>query len=192
MLGGRDLRAMRPLDQARRRALLGQEPRAASPFTLEDVVGLGLFARGLSLKGEQARAQIGAALQQVGLTHLAQRRISEVSGGEARRTHLARVMVQVWEAENCLLLLDEPTTGLDLVHLEALERAVAGFAARGGSVVIAAHDLGWARRTGQQAIIVADGRIGGQGPVGDLLTPQALAPIYQVEAYLVQRALAVG
>jgi ABC-type Mn2+/Zn2+ transport system ATPase subunit len=109
------------------------------PATVRDVVAMGRFPR-LGLFGRFRaidRAAVLRALEQTNMAHLAQRHISALSGGQQQRAFVARAIAQEPE----LLLLDEPTTGVDAETEEALRRVVRELVARGLPVIMTTHDL---------------------------------------------------
>lgn len=145
-LGGDDASALSPAVLARRRAWLEQQPTCAWGLTAAEVVALG-------------GPDVGGALAQVGATHLHDRTITELSGGERRLVHVARCLAQLGAPKGKVLLLDEPDAGLDAAHRQKLAEALRGFADAGGSVVVATHGEGWGKGEGEQG----DGRRGDRG-----------------------------
>ncbi len=125
-LGGDDAGTMSSAELARRRAWLEQQPSCAWSLTAAEVVALG-------------GPDVGGALAQVGATHLHDRPVSELSGGERRLVHVARCLAQVGLPKGKVLLLDEPDAGLDAGHREKLARALRAFADAGGAVILATH-----------------------------------------------------
>jgi len=170
-LDGCDLSRWSAADLARRRAVLPQDVPLAFAFTVREVVGWG--AR--SLPPRTADRLAAQALAAVEAAHLADRPVPVLSGGERRRVHLARALVQCRAAEGPgrapVLLLDEPTAGLDLA---------ARLARDGYAVAAVLHDLDLAATYADLAVLMADGRIVGAGAVGDVLTPARVAAVYRV------------
>lgn len=145
-LGGRDARTPSPASLARRRAWLEQQPSCAWALTAAEVVALG-------------GPDVGGALAQVGATHLHDRPISELSGGERRLIHVARCLAQLGAPRGKVLLLDEPDAGLDAEHRARLAKALRAFADAGGAVILATH--GAIGLEGAREVRVRDGGIGG-------------------------------
>jgi iron complex transport system ATP-binding protein len=142
---------------------------------------------------------VARALEATDTAALAERPVAEISGGERHRVHLARALAQ----EAPLLLLDEPTAGLDLAHqlqaLDLLRSIVDG----GRGALVALHDLSLAARRCDRMILLAEGRIRADDGPAAVLTPEMLARVFRVEAevrldgagrpYVLPRApLAVG
>lgn len=158
-LDGRDPSAAPAAWLAARRAYLEQSPSCAWGFTALEVASLG---------SEPAAAT--AALETLGLSALAGRRIDALSGGEQRLVHLARCLAQLDGGHARLLLLDEPTAALDPGRAAALLAATERAAARGIAVVMATHDLGPAAACDRVAVL-AGGRLVAVGPPSATLVP---------------------
>ncbi|MFD7698899.1 zinc ABC transporter ATP-binding protein AztA [Streptomyces caelestis] len=120
------------------------------------------------------RATVDAAMERMGVTGLAARQLGELSGGQRQRALIAQGLAQ----ESDLLLLDEPTTGLDPEAREHMTTLLTELAADGVTVVHATHDLD-AARAADACLLLREGRLAGRGNPGRLLTPSALAQVWQ-------------
>ena len=122
------------------------------------------------------------ALGRVGLDHLAERGVFDMSGGERARVLLARLFA----TRAPLLLADEPTASLDpdaqLMTLELLRAE----AARGGGVVVTLHDLGLAARACDRLVVLEEGRVAANGPPEQALTAEVLGRVFNLEGSLIQ------
>jgi iron complex transport system ATP-binding protein len=193
-LNGRLLRNWTPLQRARLRAVLPQQESLRFGFTAEQVVALGRYA---SPQHGPARERqiVREALQLAGVADLAPRKYPSLSGGERARVQLARVMAQVWEApqepalgRDRYLLLDEPTASLDLAHQHGSLLQARCFAASGVGVLAVLHDPNLALRYADRTTVLDGGRVVGQGPTRELLTPELLQRTYGVGIELLQTA----
>ena len=148
--------------------------RPASSFTLPiraaDVVAMGRFASlGLLRRpGKEDRTLCHEAIERMGVTPFAQRPLLELSGGQQQRTHLAQALARRAD----VLLLDEPTAGLDPNGRETFARAVAEERARGGAVAMATHDLGDAENA--DVVVLLAGRVVAIGRPDEVLTDDHL------------------
>ena len=170
-LAGRPIAAYERRELARAVAYLPQERAVHWPLAVIAVVALGRLPHDDADAGAVSRAL--AAMDVAGL---AERPVSQVSGGERARVLVARALAQ--EAD--LLIADEPTAGLDPAHALALFACFEGLAAEGRSVVVALHDLSFAARFAHHVILLANGRIAAAGPPADVLTPRHLEPAFGV------------
>ncbi len=181
---GTDLAAMQPRERARVVAVVPQDSRLAFDFTAFEVVLMGR-APHLGLLGlESARdhAIARAAMRRTDVEELSARPFSNLSGGERQRVVLARALAQ----EPRLLLLDEPTVFLDLKHRLAIYEMLGRLNREAGlTVVIASHDMDLAARYCDRIVVLHRGGIAGDGPPGDVLRPELLREVYEVEAQVI-------
>jgi len=174
-LGGADPRTLTSRDRALRAAYLPQRPQSIWPISVEHLVALGRYAYGAApdqLSGAD-QAAVDAAIQACALESLRSRRMDEISGGEKARAHLARALAQ----HAPLLMLDEPTAGLDPAQALAVAQIMRGHAAR-GAVVFSTHDVALAARTADRILLLCEGRVIGEGAPEIALTPEALETAY--------------
>jgi iron complex transport system ATP-binding protein len=182
-INGRSLVELKPWQAAAMRAVLPQAASLSFPFTVREVVGLGLTnARPGILPGEEHNLP-ERALSRVGLAGYGGRLYQELSGGEQQRVQLARVLCQVWapvfEGEPRYLLLDEPVSSLDIKHQLAIMRIARDFAARGGGVVAVLHDLNLTAMFADHVVAMHRGRVAAAGPAGELLTDDLLETVFE-------------
>lgn len=177
-LNGQDCAALRPWELAARRAVLPQAATLAFPFTVAEVVRMGLT------NGKHAaRADlIARALDEVDLPGFGGRLYQELSGGQQARVQLARVRVQVWTPVEAgsprWLVLDEPVASLDIAHQIAVMRILRRFADGGGGVVLVLHDLNLAAMVADRVWLMQDGRILHAGSAAEVIGGPALAEAY--------------
>ncbi|MEZ4454448.1 MAG: ABC transporter ATP-binding protein [Nannocystaceae bacterium] len=178
-LGGRPLRSLPPGERARLLAYLPQATSLAHDLRADEVVMLGRtpFLGRFAGPRPADHAAVRRALATVGADALAERPVSTLSGGERQRVMLARMLA----TEAPLLLLDEPTAALDVGHALSFLGLCRELVGGGATIVAVLHDLGLARRHADEALLLGDpdGAVA-HGPVASVLTPAALAPIFQV------------
>lgn len=184
-LAGRQL-AHWPLQvRARHIAVLPQASSLNFPFTVAEVVALG---RSPHSSGKAIdTAIVTAALAAMDMTHLRDRLYTHLSGGEKQRTQLARVMAQIWRAEDAgtrLLLLDEPTASLDLGHQQQLMQRVREFAAGGAAVLMVLHDLNLALGFADRLLALHHGGVIADGPAAEVLSAELLRHLFGASAEL--------
>jgi iron complex transport system ATP-binding protein len=189
-LGGAPLASLTRREIARRAALLPQESPVELPLTVREVVALGRLPHLGRFEAERAEdgEAVARALEATDTAALADRPLTELSGGERHRAHLARALAQ----GAAVLLLDEPVAGLDLVHqlraLELLRATVDGGPGRGA--IVALHDLSLAARYCDRILLLEGGALRADAAPAQVLTPETLARVFGVRAEI--RADAAG
>lgn len=194
LYGRRNLHSLKLAERARLRSVLPQRPHIAFGFPVRSVVAMGLHPHGLSARQEPGHHIVVGALEALDLLSLADRPAFALSGGEEQRTHLARTLAQVEAAlvagVRPLLLLDEPTTGLDYRHQDALVRLLRGLASRGVTIMASLHDIALARDLADHVLLLADGRLWAEGAPAEALTPPHLARCFGLEERAARRLAA--
>ena len=153
-------------DARRRQAMVFQRPVMLRRSALDNVV-YALDAAGVEGAGRVARE----ALAEVGLSHLARRPARVLSVGEQQRLALARA----WALHPEILFLDEPTASLDPSATREIEAVIRAFDAAGTKLVMATHNLGQARRLGDEVIYLHQGRVLERAPVDKFFAQPATA-----------------
>lgn len=171
-------------ERARHLAVLPQASNLTFPFSVREVVEMGLMPLSLS-RADGSRA-VRMAMEEADCLPLAERNFPSLSGGEKQRVHLARVLVQLHQAEKApLLLLDEPVSAQDLGQQHNILGLAAHLARQRGITVMAVlHDVNQALRYSMRCLVLGDGYVVADGLPGDVLTPEK---IEQVWGYRPQR-----
>lgn len=133
------------------------------PATVDEVVSAGLLSQ-RRLFRRVDHASVGEALERVGLTDLRSRPVANLSGGQHQRVLIARALVSHAE----LLVMDEPTAGVDHENTVALAELLGSLVADGTTVALVAHDLGPMRPFVSRAVVLSDGRVTYDGPCEQL------------------------
>jgi iron complex transport system ATP-binding protein len=168
---------------ARRVSFVPQATRVEFPFTAEEVALMGRapHASGL-LESAHDRDAVYDAMHATDTLHLRTRDFRSLSGGEQQRVILAAALAQSPEA----LLLDEPTTYLDLRHQVSLYRILRELCGRGILVVAVTHDLNLAAAYADRVIVLSAGRIVGDGPPAEAFQSDRLRSVFDVPAELLR------
>jgi iron complex transport system ATP-binding protein len=181
LVSGRDPYAMTGREAARLVAVVPQDVIPAFSYSVLEFVLMGRTPY-LSRWGSGSSddwAKVRDAMTAVGVQHLADRSMTELSGGERRRAVLAQALAQ----DAPVLLLDEPTTHLDIRHVVELHRLVRELADERGTAVLAVlHDLTLAAGVCDRIVAMADGAIVREGRPRDVVTPDLLRTVYGVAA----------
>lgn len=170
---------------ARQLTLLTQSPRAPAHLSVYDLVSYGRFPfrKGLSALRAADHQAIARALSLTHLEALAQREVATLSGGQRQRAWVAMALAQ----ETPLLLLDEPTTHLDMGHgLELLELLKSLNQTQGRTIIMVLHDLNNASRYAHHMVALASGKVAAEGTPKEVMTRANLRRIFQVEADMIQ------
>ena len=179
MVDGRDASGMTPRQLARQVAVVPQDTVIDVPFTVSQMVMLGRYAH-WGLWGQESpedRRIVVESLVRAGAGDLVDRPLAELSGGERQRVVIARALAQ----QGRVLLLDEPTSHLDISHQFDLYRLVRDLACEGQAVLMVCHDIFLAPMFADAALLMSVGRIHSSGPAAQVLTRPNLASVYGVE-----------
>jgi len=186
---GDDLLSLPPMTRARYLAVVPQAVALPPAYTVWETVLMGRtphlnFLGQVSERDEQIARR---ALEKVDALELAERRVGELSGGEQQRALLARALAQ----STPILLLDEPTSNLDLhFQVSFLETVCALAHGEGLAVLIALHDLNLAARYADRAALLVDGRIRAAGTPRQVLTPELISDAYHLPVQVVPHPFA--
>ncbi len=184
LLDGEAIHRMPSKELARTLGLLPQSPIAPEGITVADLVSRGrhphqtLFSR-WTRKDDEA---VDSALSDTKLLELAERSVDELSGGQRQRVWIAMALAQQTE----VLLLDEPTTFLDISHqIEVLDLLTDLNQSRGTTIIMVLHDLNLAARYADHLVAIAGGRVHISGRPEDVLTEENVRQIFGLESRIV-------
>ena len=183
---GKALREWPALIRARHLSVLPQASQLSFPFNAQEVVSLGLTP--LSISQREGREQVRSYMQQCDCWQFAERSYLSLSGGERQRVQLARVLLQLSQAEQVpLLLLDEPTSAQDLGQQHnILNLAKQLCEEKNYGVVAILHDLNQVIRYCQRCCLLQAGKITHEGPPTDLLSNDVVEAHWQYRPERVQ------
>lgn len=177
LLGGKSVLKMGYRELARRMAFVPQEEHVPFRFLVRDIVMMGRMPHSDGLldtaEDEEAARE---AMTLAGCHDLADRAITELSGGEKQRVLVARALAQKAK----VLLLDEPTSHMDIGHQVQIVRLMRRLASSGFTVLAAVHDLNLAVLLADSAALIAGGRVALSGPCQEVLNSPVLDEVYQV------------
>ena len=172
-LDGIEIKEISRAGLARRRGVLAQHTDVAFPFTVGEIVRLGLTVNAAATTQAKAAAFVDAALRKVDLQGFAGRRYDALSGGERQRVQLARVLCQIEAPKGQegarWLFLDEPVASLDIRHQLHIMTLARRFADEGGGVIAVMHDLNLAAMYGDHIVALKSGRIVADGAPTDIM-----------------------
>jgi ABC-type cobalamin/Fe3+-siderophores transport system ATPase subunit len=184
LLDGRDIHALRTTDVARRLALLPQQQRIPAGATVTDLVARGRFAHQGILRrwSPEDDAAVAAALTETRLGAVADRPVDALSGGQRQRVWIAVVLAQATP----LLLLDEPTTYLDIAHQMDVLETVRRLHRSGRTIVAVLHDLAHAARFATRVVAMRDGEVRAHGTPAEVFTAEILQDVFGWPCHVVE------
>jgi len=186
VVGDDEVPSLSARETSRRVATTPQSTDVAFEFSVEEVVRMGRHPH-VSRFGTDGSDAVERAMERADVTRFADRRISEVSGGERRRVLLARSLAQ----ETPVLLLDEPTASLDVNHAVTTLELVRSLVDEGKTAIAAIHDLNLAGRFCDEVVLLDDGRVVASGTPAEVLTEENVESVFGAQVH-VGRDVATG
>ncbi len=179
-LCGDSLKSLDRSEIAKRATMVPQDTHIDFAFTAREIVAMGRTPYLGRFRPESAndKEAIARAMRETGISGLAERLVTELSGGEKQRVHLARAIAQ----ETRVILLDEPTANLDLTHQFEALTLVREFTRAKGGALAAIHDLSLAARFCDRLLLLSEGQIVASGCPGEVITESNLALHFDLHA----------
>ncbi|MGS2744125.1 ABC transporter ATP-binding protein [Halomonas sp. LS-001] len=181
LLEGKPIQSWSARAVARRLALLPQSPEAPMGLSVRDLAGYGRHPWRQAFQGSAPgdRATVDRALALAGMTSFADRMLGSLSGGQRQRAWIAMALSQ----DTDILMLDEPTSFLDMAHQVELMQLVERLnAEEGRTIVIVLHDLNQAARIAHRMVVLNQGSIAADGKPAEVMTAQMLRQVFGVES----------
>ncbi|HEX3115294.1 MAG TPA: ABC transporter ATP-binding protein [Bradyrhizobium sp.] len=184
-VGGEALSSLSLRQRARRFAYLPQGHVMHWPLPARDIVALGRYPHGATNPARLTPGDADAvlrAMQATDVMEFAERRVTELSGGERSRVALARVLA----VEAPVILADEPTSSLDPRHQLDVMKTLRAAADDRALVIVVTHDLGLAARFADTVLVLSDGRLVSQGAPAEALSERVMGEVFRISAYRAQ------
>lgn len=184
LLDGEEIHRRSTKEVARRLGLLPQQPEAPEAITVEDLTRRGRYPHQALLQTMSRRDQqaVERAMAMAGMSELRDRLVDELSGGQRQRAWIAMALAQ----ETGILLLDEPTTFLDLAHRAEVLRLLRRLnREEGRTICVVLHDVNDALHLSDRLVAMRDGAIAAEGATREVLTPDLLGDVFGVHCDLV-------
>lgn len=182
-IDGINVQTLKPQELAKRVGVLTQYNNLAYSFSVEEVVKMGRYAHVKGFLGRLSSyddEMVDKAMGLTGISHIKDRSVLTLSGGELQRVFLAQLFAQ----DPQILILDEPTNHLDLQYQIHIFDIISKWVKHGDRTVIAVvHDLNLALHYGEKAILLKDAKLVAQGEVSEVLTKENLSEVYQVDVF---------
>ena len=183
LLDGAELRSLKPKDAAKKLGLLPQSSIAPDGITVADLVGRGRFPHQSAMRTWSSADEraVSEAMAATGVTDLSRRLVDELSGGQRQRVWVAMALAQ----QTKHLLLDEPTTFLDIAHQIDLMELFADLHRSGTTLVAVLHDLNHAARYATHLVAMRDGEIVAQGDPREIITAELVEAVYDLPCMVI-------
>ncbi|PRD55807.1 heme ABC transporter ATP-binding protein [Sphingobacterium gobiense] len=181
-LNGQSLMKLDPRALAKCRALLTQQQQVSLSFKVSEIVLMGRYPHFTSAPQMEDVAIVDEVMALCGITQFSDRIYMSLSGGEQQRVQLARVLVQVWDNPDSLLLLDEPISALDMHYQQKVLAIAKGLSRKGYMVVLIVHDLNFAANYADRIVMLKHGRKLFDGTPNEVLNTKNIYTVFSVEA----------
>jgi iron complex transport system ATP-binding protein len=184
LLDGRDIHSLPTREVATRLGILPQAPVAPSGIKVVDIVARGRYPHQRLVRQwtDADETAVAGALEVTGTLDLATRRVDELSGGQRQRVWIAMALAQ----DTAIMLLDEPTTFLDLAHqIEVLELLAELNRAQGRTIVLVLHDLDHAARYAHHLVAMRDGAVVATGDPSEIVTEALVRDVFGLESRII-------
>ena len=188
LMGGKAIENWTLNERAKSRAVLPQDSSLNFPFSVLEVV---LMGRAPHVSGAESRDDYEiarAALTAVDEQKLEKRIYPTLSGGERQRVQLARVLAQIWEKteQPRYLLLDEPTSNLDIAHQHSTLKTARHFAEENAAVLVILHDLNLAAQYADKILLLKEGKVCAFGVPEKVFTPEIIFNTFNVKVIVIK------
>lgn len=181
-LYGKNLVDYRLIDLARCRALLSQSSHISLAFKVHEMVMMGRYPHFSSKPAARDRAVVEEVMDLCGINDLNDRVYMSLSGGEQQRVQLARVLAQVWDNPDSLLLLDEPISALDLHYQQKVLAIAKALSRKGFMVVMVVHDVNFASIYADRIVMLKNGRKLFDGAPVEVLNTKDVYTVFSVDS----------
>ncbi|MBD0383025.1 ABC transporter ATP-binding protein [Paenibacillus sedimenti] len=185
LLDGESIHKKSTKEVAKQLAILPQNPIAPEGLTVTELVGYGRYPhqKGFGSLTEEDRRIIRDVIEVTGMSDFADRPVDQLSGGQRQRAWIAMALAQ----QTDIVLLDEPTTFLDMAHqLEVLKLLEKLKEQEGRTIIMVVHDLNHATRYAQHVVAIKSGKVVREGAPSDVVTPEVLREVFGIEADVVE------
>ena len=166
------------------RSVMSQSQAIVFDFTVREIVEMGWLQRGLINFSQNFEEAFSRAINDAAIGDLIDKKFNILSGGEQRRVHFARTLLQSWRPSNSVepkyLLLDEPTANLDIKHEQRLMKIVKKKAEDGIGVIVILHDINLAAKYSDKILILDSGIMKNFGKTFDVLNKEILEEVYDL------------
>lgn len=181
--GKQNLRQLKSDEIAKQRAVVMQQSRISFSFTVFEMVLMGRTPHTKGFEGKKDYNIACQCMERMQISHLRERKYPTLSGGEQQRVQLARALAQIWERivekRSCYLLLDEPTSSLDIAHQHQLLSLLSELTESGVTIFTILHDLNLAAQYGQHVHVLKQGSCIASGKAEQIFQHQVIEQAFE-------------
>lgn len=181
-LMGKPLQQYSPIELAKKRAMLAQNNNMSMAFKVREIVQMGRYPHYRSVSSAHDHEIVDEVMDVCGISNFADRSYLSLSGGEQQRVQLARVLVQIWDNPDSLLLLDEPVSALDLQFQQQVLALTKALSRKGFMVVVVLHDINLAALYSDRILMLKNGRKWCEGTPIEVMEKQNIYTVFSVQA----------
>ncbi|WP_149241103.1 heme ABC transporter ATP-binding protein [Dyadobacter sp. 32] len=185
-LHGKDLKKYKQKELAQKRAVLAQKNSITLSFTVQEIVLMGRYPFYDSGPAPRDLEIVDICLKKLGIGDFKHRVFPTLSGGEQQRVQLARTLAQVWDVQGGYILLDEPTTGLDLLHQYETFQLAKEMTVKGYGVIAVVHDLNFALQYADKISMLKEGAAFSTGTPEEVLTEENIKAAFGLAVKIIQ------
>lgn len=184
LVDGKDMSALKASEKSKHVAYIPQAANPAFSYSVMDMVLMGTTAHlsGRMSPGKEEHAVSAAALERLGISHLAERDYSRISGGEQQLVLIARAIAQ----GAGILVMDEPTSSLDYGNQMRVQKQLGQLIREGYTIIQSSHDPEQTFMFADRVLCIKDGTIYRQGPPGEVLDEQLIKDLYNIDVEMIR------
>ncbi|MFD2967802.1 heme ABC transporter ATP-binding protein [Sphingobacterium bambusae] len=179
---GRDMNSYSIKELANMRATLYQQNAISLAFTVQEVVLMGRYGKSGKAPELSDEVVLEETMSVCGIAHLAERSMLTLSGGEQQRVHFARVLAQIWDCKEALLLLDEPIANMDMLYQHQTLAIANALTKKGFMVICVLHEINLAAQYADRVIMLKGGRKWWDGTPEEVFTAKNIFSAFGVDA----------
>ncbi len=182
ILSGKNLNDYSPAELALKRGVLNQQNIINMAFDVIEIVMMGRYPHYKNSPAAQDHEVVAQVMELCGITAFAERSYLSLSGGEQQRVQLARVLAQIWDVPNALLLMDEPVASLDLQYQQQTLAIAKMLSKRGFMVVSILHDINLAGQYADRILMLKNGRKWYDGSAAEVLSNKNIYEVFEINS----------
>lgn len=181
-LDGKDIRNYALAELALKRGVVNQQNLMNMAFTVSEIILMGRYPHYHTSTAHRDQDIADKVMALTGISALASRSYLSLSGGEQQRVQLARVLAQIWDVDNALLLMDEPVSNLDIQYQQQTLAIAKNLTKMGFMVVAILHDINLSAQYADRIVMLKNGKKCYEGTPHEVLTPHNINHVFDIHA----------